>query len=155
MVEVSAARPEGSQAALGDTERPPSIAARLLADRKVVAAGSFLLILIVAALAAPLIAPRDPLDQNLMLATLPPAGFAGAEPGYVLGTDDLGRDVLSRLIFGTRVSLTVAFIAAGPSALLGSWLGLVPPCLGRATDSMTTGLVGVWTGFPPAVFSIL
>jgi len=157
MVEVSAARPQGSdmQATRPATHRPPSIAARLLADRKVVVAGSFLLLLIVAALAAPLIAPHDPLDQNLMLATLPPVGFADAEPGYLLGTDDLGRDVLSRLIFGTRVSLTVAFIAAGLAALLGSWLGLVAGFLGEGIDSLISRLVDVWMAFPPVLLSIL
>jgi dipeptide transport system permease protein len=155
MVEMSAARPEGSEATRPDSHRPPSIAARLLADRKVVVAGSFLLILIAAAIAAPLIAPRDPLDQNLMLATLPPAGFADAEPGYVLGTDDLGRDVLSRLIFGTRVSLTVAFIAAGLAALLGSWLGLVAGFLGEGIDTLISRLVDVWMAFPPVLLSIL
>ena len=155
MVEVSAARPEGSEATHPDSHRPPSIAARLLADRKVVVAGSFLLILIAAAIGAPLIAPRDPLDQNLMLATLPPAGFADAEPGYLLGTDDLGRDVLSRLIFGTRVSLTVAFIAAGLAALLGSWLGLVAGFLGEGVDTLISRLVDVWMAFPPVLLSIL
>jgi len=157
MVEVSAARPQGSdtQTTRPATHCPPSIAARLLADRKVVVAGSFLLLLIVAALAAPLIAPHDPLDQNLMLATLPPVGFADAEPGYLLGTDDLGRDVLSRLIFGTRVSLTVAFIAAGLAALLGSWLGLVAGFLGEGIDSLISRLVDVWMAFPPVLLSIL
>ena len=157
MVEVSAARPQGSdtQTTRPATHRPPSIAARLLADRKAVVAGSFLLLLIVAALAAPLIAPHDPLDQNLMLATLPPVGFADAEPGYLLGTDDLGRDVLSRLIFGTRVSLTVAFIAAGLAALLGSWLGLVAGFLGEGIDSLISRLVDVWMAFPPVLLSIL
>jgi dipeptide transport system permease protein len=157
MVEVSAARPQGSdtQTTRPATRRPPSIAARLLADRKVVVAGSFLLLLIVAALAAPLIAPHDPLDQNLMLATLPPVGFTDAEPGYLLGTDDLGRDVLSRLIFGTRVSLTVAFIAAGLAALLGSWLGLVAGFLGEGIDSLISRLVDVWMAFPPVLLSIL
>jgi dipeptide transport system permease protein len=155
MVEVSAARAARSEARRSAAYRPPSIAARLLADRKVVAAGSFLLILIIVALSAPLIAPRDPLDQNLMLATLPPAGFANAEPGYVLGTDDLGRDVLSRLIFGTRVSLTVAFIAAGLAALLGSWLGLIAGFLGEGIDSLISRLVDVWMAFPPVLLSIL
>jgi dipeptide transport system permease protein len=155
MVEVSAARPQDSDAQAAAAQRPPSIAARLLADRKVVGAGSFLLILVVAALGAPLIAPRDPLDQNLMLATLPPAGFADAEPGYLLGTDDLGRDVLSRLIFGTRVSLTVAFIAAGLAALLGSWLGLVAGFLGEGVDNLISRLVDVWMAFPPVLLSIL
>ena len=52
-----------------------------------------------------------------MLATVPPAGFAEREPGYLLGTDELGRDVLSRLIYGTRIALIVAFVAAGLACL--------------------------------------
>lgn len=82
MAEVSAVRVEDSEPRRAPfARRPPSTLARLLGDRKVVVAGGFLLILVVAALTAPLIAPRDPLDQNLMLATLPPVGFADAEPG--------------------------------------------------------------------------
>src|SRR5450631_1656593 len=90
----------------------PIALARLLSDRKVVWAGGFIGLLIGAALLASLISPHDPLAQDLMLATVPPAGFAEAESSYYLGTDGLGRDVLSRMIFGTRVSLTVAFVAA-------------------------------------------
>jgi dipeptide transport system permease protein len=156
MAEVSAVRVEDSEPRRAPfARRPPSTLARLLGDRKVVVAGGFLLILVVAALTAPLIAPRDPLDQNLMLATLPPVGFADAEPGYLLGTDDLGRDVLSRLIFGTRVSLTVAFIAAGLAALVGSLLGLVAGFLGQGFDTLISRLVDVWMAFPPVLLSIL
>ena len=84
-----------------------------LREPKVVVAGGFILLLILLAIFAPWIAPKDPLEQDLMLGTLPPASYDGAEPGYWFGTDDLGRDVLSRLIHGTRIALTVAFVAAG------------------------------------------
>ncbi len=58
------------------------------------------------------IAPHDPLAQDLLLQRLPPAWLNGSEPGYSLGTDGLGRDVLSRIIYGSRIALTVAFVAA-------------------------------------------
>ncbi|TIU59989.1 MAG: ABC transporter permease, partial [Mesorhizobium sp.] len=63
-------------------------------------AGGWLLLALLAAIFAPLIAPQDPLAQDLMLERLPPFWLDGAEPGYWLGTDSLGRDLLSRLIFG-------------------------------------------------------
>jgi dipeptide transport system permease protein len=105
--------------------RPPSIALRLARDPKVIVAGGFILLLIILAVFAPFIAPQDPLAQNLLAATLPPLGFPDAEPGFLLGTDGLGRDVLSRVIFGARISLTVAFVAAGLACLIGSLLGLL------------------------------
>ncbi len=139
-----------------DTElRPPSMASRLMRDRKVVCAGGFILLLIVLALGAPWIAPKDPLAQNLLLATVPPAGLPGSEPGYLLGTDGLGRDVLSRVIYGTRVSLTVAFVAAGLACLIGSLLGLAAGFLGSAIDALISRLVDVWMAFPPVLLSIL
>jgi len=136
-------------------QRPPSIAIRLARDPKVVCAGGFILLLIVLAVAAPLIAPKDPLEQNLLLATVPPAGFADAEPGYLLGTDGLGRDVLSRVIFGARVSLTVAFVAAGLACLIGSLLGLLAGFLGGLADDLISRLVDVWMAFPPVLLAIL
>ena len=69
--------------------RPPSTALRLARDPKVVVAGGFILLLIILAVFAPLIAPQDPLAQNLLAATLPPLGFPDAEPGFLLGTDGL------------------------------------------------------------------
>jgi peptide/nickel transport system permease protein len=124
-------------------------------DPKVVCAGGFILLLIVLAIGAPLIAPHDPLAQDLLFATVPPAGFSGAEPGYLLGTDGLGRDVLSRVIYGSRVSLTVAFVAAGLACVIGSLLGLLAGYFGAFVDAVISRLVDIWMAFPPVLLSIL
>jgi dipeptide transport system permease protein len=147
--------PTSAAAAADIGPRPPSVAARLARDPKVVCAGGFILFLIVLAVTAPLIAPKDPLQQDLLLATVPPAGFSGAEPGYLLGTDGLGRDVLSRVIFGTQVSLTVAFVAAGLACVIGSLLGLFAGFFGKFVDAVISWLVDVWMAFPPVLLSIL
>lgn len=127
----------------------------LLRQPKVVGGGGFILSLLLLALLAPSIAPHDPLEQDLMSGTLPPVGFAGAEPGYLCGTDDLGRDVLSRLIFGTRIALTVAFVAATLAALLGTMLGLLAGYFGKLTDMVVSRLIEIWMAFPPVLLSIL
>jgi dipeptide transport system permease protein len=127
----------------------------LAREPKVVFAGGFIAFLIVLALFAPLIAPHDPLEQDLLAGTLPPAGFTGAEPGFLLGTDDLGRDVLSRLIFGSRIALIVAFAAAALAALIGTLLGLFAGYLRGAADAVVSRLVEIWMAFPPVLLSIL
>jgi len=133
----------------------PTIAQRLLRDRKVVIAGGFIVLLAILAIFAPLVAPMDPLAQDLLNAELPPAGFADAAPGFWLGTDDLGRDVLSRLIFGARIALTVAFVAATLAAILGTGLGLFAGWYGRWIDAAISRLVDVWMAFPAVLLSIL
>ncbi len=129
--------------------------AALLAEPKVLVGGGFILLLVLVALFAPWIAPKDPLEQDLMLGTLPPVGFAGTEPGYLLGTDDLGRDVLSRIVFGARVALTVAFVAASLAALIGTVLGLAAGWFGGRVDAAISRLVEIWMAFPPVLLSIL
>ena len=81
-------------------------------------------VLVLAALLAPAIAPHDPLEQDLMSAQLPPAWMVGGDPAYLLGTDSLGRCVLSRLIYSARTAVAVALIAATLAALIGVALGL-------------------------------
>lgn len=139
----------------GAAGRRRALARALLAEPKVVVGGGFVLFLVAVALFAPWIAPHDPLEQDLMLATLPPMGFAGAEPGYPLGTDGLGRDVLSRLVYGTRIALTVAFVAATLAALFGTVLGLLAGYLGGKVDTVIGRLVDIWMAFPPVLLSIL
>ncbi len=126
-----------------------------LSEPKVILGGGFILCLILIAIFAPWLAPKDPLEQDLMLGTLPPVGHAGTEPGYWFGTDDLGRDVLSRLIHGTRIALLVAFVAAGLAALVGTTLGLLAGWYRGWVDIVISRLVDIWMAFPPVLLSIL
>ena len=126
-----------------------------LGDPKVVVGGGFILLLVVLALAAPWITPKDPLEQDLILGVTPPAGFINAEPGYWLGTDDLGRDVLSRMMYGSRVALMVAFVAASLAAVLGAALGLLAGWYRGWPDIVISRLVEIWMAFPPVLLSIL
>jgi len=77
------------------------------------------------ALFAPLLAPFDPLDQSLISRLRPPIGFERYKEGYYLGTDELGRDVLSRSLYGLRLTLSLALIGAMIGLLIGGTLGLV------------------------------
>ena len=122
---------------------------------RLILAGAWLTIVILAALFAPLIAPHDPLAQDLLLERLPPVWLPGAEPGYLLGTDGLGRDVLSRIIYGSRIALTVAFIAAPAACLIGSVLGLLAGYYRGWLDQVVSRIVDIWMAFPPVLFSIL
>ena len=132
-----------------------SLAAALLRDPKIVYGGGFILFLIILAIIAPFVAPQDPLAQDLLRSNAPPLGFVNAEPGFLLGTDGLGRDIFSRVIFGTRISLTVAFVAAGLACLIGSLLGLLAGFLGGFVDALISRLVDTWMAFPPVLLSIL
>lgn len=135
--------------------RPPSRIKTLLTEPKVLFGGGFILLLLVIAIFAPLIAPKDPLEQDLMLGSLPPAWIDGTEPGYYLGTDDLGRDVLSRLLYGSRIALFVAFVSASLAALIGTVLGLLAGWYGGWTDRIISRIVDIWMAFPPVLLSIL
>ena len=118
-------------------------------------AGAWLAIVVLAAITAPLIAPHDPLAQDLLLERLPPVWVAGSEPGYYLGTDSLGRDVLSRLIYGAQIALVVALLAGGAACLIGSALGLAAGFFGGWTDRVVGRVIDIWMSFPPVLFAIL
>ena len=112
-------------------------------------------LLVLVAVFAPLVAPQDPLMQDLMLGRLPPFWEAGAEPGFWLGTDSLGRDVLSRIIYGARIALMVALIAGTVTCLVGATLGLLAGFLRGWVDLVISRLIDIWMAFPPVLFSIL
>ena len=116
---------------------------------------AWLLLIVFAALCAPLIAPKDPLAQDLFLGRLPPFWMQGAEPGYYLGTDSLGRDVLSRILYGTRVALTVALVAGCITCVVGATLGLMAGYLRGWVDVVISRFIDIWMAFPPVLFSIL
>jgi peptide/nickel transport system permease protein len=115
----------------------------------------WLTLLLLAALLAPWISPKDPLAQDLFLGRLPPFWMAGTEPGYWLGTDSLGRDVLSRILHGARVAMTVALVAGTITCVIGAVLGLLAGFLRGWADIVISRLIDIWMAFPPVLFSIL
>ncbi len=131
-----------------------SLVRRRLRPRLYLSAG-WLVLLVLAALLAPWIAPKDPLAQDLFLGRMPPFWLKGAEPGYYLGTDSLGRDVLSRLLYGARLALTVAVIAGSLTCVVGAALGLMAGFLRGWVDLLISRLIDIWMAFPPVLFSIL
>ena len=122
---------------------------------KILLGGGYLAALVIAAVGARWLAPHDPLEQDLSAALLPPFGFADGVATHFLGTDDLGRDVLSRLIYGSGVALVVAFTAAVAAAAIGSLLGLLAGFFGGWTDVVISRLVEIWMAFPAVLLAIL
>ncbi|HXQ04989.1 MAG TPA: ABC transporter permease [Bradyrhizobium sp.] len=112
-------------------------------------------VLVLVALLAPLIAPHNPIEQDLMSAQLPPAWADGGEPAYLFGTDSLGRCVLSRLIYSARTAVAVALIAASLAAAIGIAFGLIAGSFGGWVDQLTSRLIDVWMAFPPVLLSIV
>jgi peptide/nickel transport system permease protein len=117
--------------------------------------GVLLLTAMLLAVFAPLIAPHDPLDQDLPHMLAPPMWSADGSSAFPLGTDGLGRCVLSRAIYGARVALTVAVAAACGSMLLGSTLALLGGYFGGAVDRLISYVVDLWMSFPPVVLSLI
>lgn len=111
--------------------------------------------LLLVALFAPLLAPHDPLEQDLLSAQLPPRWMHGGDPAFIFGTDSLGRCVLSRLIYSARIAVTVALIAATLAALIGVALGLLAGSFGGWVDQIISRLIDVWMAFPPVLLSIV
>jgi peptide/nickel transport system permease protein len=117
-----------------------------------------LAVCLAAALFAPWIAPHNPFDLatlNLSDALAPPHGMAGARPEYLLGTDDQGRDVLSAIMFGTRISLLVGVAAVALSVMLGVSLGLVSGYGGGRLDAFIMRAADVQLSFPAILIALL
>ncbi|HYS19252.1 MAG TPA: ABC transporter permease [Candidatus Binatia bacterium] len=106
------------------------------------------LLAVLVALAAPLLAPYDPLAQDL--------GDTLARPGrpHLLGTDNVGRDVLSRVIWGTRVSLVAGLVSVALAVLAGSLLGILAGYCGGRVDGLVMRLMDAVLSFPPLVLAL-
>ncbi|MGR3660150.1 MAG: ABC transporter permease [Paracoccaceae bacterium] len=109
---------------------------------------------ILMAIAAPLIAPYDPNEADLFLRLLPPAWMEGGDWSYVLGTDPLGRDVLSRIIYGSRVSIFIGACVILVATTVGVLAGLAAGYLGGWVDVVISRLVDILLGFPYLIFAI-
>src|SRR5438094_670539 len=107
------------------------------------------------AVLAPLIAPHSPTEQSLPDKLLPPAWEAGGSARHLLGTDVLGRDVLSRLIYGARVSLIVAAVALLAGGGIGLMVGIVSGYLSGRVDSVLMRVVDATLTFPTILIALL
>jgi peptide/nickel transport system permease protein len=120
----------------------------LLRNPLAVIGGAIILLLILTAAFAPLIAPESPLGQNLSNRLLPPS----AE--HWMGTDELGRDIFSRVVFGARVTLLIVVLVAVISAPLGMILGAVSGYFGGWTDRVLMGITDIFLSMPKLVLAL-
>lgn len=131
------------------------MARRLRGQAAGVIGASCIMALVLAALFAPKITPFNPVDANLEMRLRPPFWYPQAAPGHWLGTDQLGRDLLSRILFGARVSLLVAATAVTISGTLGVTLGLLAGFYGGIADQVIMRVVDVQLAFPFILLAIL
>lgn len=151
---VSAERRLGRLAAFLDHDLVYS----LLHSRVTLVAAAVTVTIVVAAAFAPWIAPHDPFDLrqlNLLDSHLPPAWAADGDRRFVLGTDDQGRDILSTILYGARISLSVGVLSVALAAVVGIALGLVAGYAGGALDSIIMRAADVQLTFPAILIALL
>jgi ABC-type dipeptide/oligopeptide/nickel transport system permease subunit len=113
-----------------------------------------ILVMILCALFPEWLAPHDPFQQSLRARLKPPSFVEGGVPGYFLGTDHLGRDTLSRIIYGARVTLLVSVFAVFVAGAVGIWLGLLAGFFGGLTDAIILRLIDTQLAFPVVLLVI-
>ena len=128
---------------------------RKLARNPAALAGAvILLVVICAAVFAPYVAPHDPTRQSLIRRFTPPVWVHGGNTSYPLGTDQVGRDILSRIIYGARVSLVVGISAVLVSLTVGVTLGLLSGFLRGRVDTVIMTVVDVTLSFPQLLLAL-
>ena len=128
---------------------------QLVRQPRVLIGGGILLVVALAAVLAPWVAPHDPLEQDLLHMLAPPMWASQGDASFPLGTDSLGRCVLSRVIYGSRVALLVAVVSALGAMLVGSTLALIGGYFGGWIDRSISYVVDLWMSFPPVVLSLI
>lgn len=124
-------------------------ARRILRQRNLMVGGGMVLIVILVGLLAPVIAPTSPYTQNLAIALQPPSG------AHLFGTDQYGRDVLSRIVFGARLSLIEILLGVGMAAVVGVPVGIVAGYYGGSIDQVITWFLDILFAFPGLVLALL
>jgi peptide/nickel transport system permease protein len=125
-----------------------SLARRILQTPAFAVGAGLLLLILLAALLAPWLAPHDPYTQDLLNRNLPPIWFEKGDWLHPLGTDPLGRDYLSRLLYGARISLLIGVSVALISGLIGTTMGMLAGYFGGKTDLLVTFLVTTRLALP-------
>jgi peptide/nickel transport system permease protein len=146
---------ERVEAVLRQRGRATRLVGELWRDRAGFVGAGFLLLLVLVAVFAPWIAPHDPAAQSLTDRLVPPAWSAGGSWDHPLGTDNLGRDVLSRLMIGARVSLVVGVVVVVVAGAVGTLLGVVAGYSGGRTNSVIMRVVDTTLAFPGLLLALI
>ncbi|MGD8353445.1 MAG: ABC transporter permease, partial [Pseudomonadota bacterium] len=128
---------------------------KLLKNRTGVAGLIIIAVFVILAFFAPLVSPHDPVENALYDQLKPPVWEEGGSLKNILGTDDLGRDMLSRLIYGARVSLMVGLVSVGIAVLLGTLLGAVAGYFGGWPDNIIMRIMDIILAFPGILLAIV
>jgi peptide/nickel transport system permease protein len=132
----------------------PTVVRAVLRSKLGVVALAVLTLMVLVALLAPLIAPYDPGAQDLLVRLHPPAWATGGDASHLLGTDQLGRDILSRLCYGARVSMLVGACAALLAGVVGAAIGLVAGFLGGWFDRILMRIADIQLAFPSILLAL-
>ena len=111
--------------------------------------------LVLSGVLAPLLAPHSPIEGSLGERLVPPLGLEGSKPSHPLGTDRLGRDTLSRLLYGARISLSVSVLGIALTGAVGSFVGLLAGFLGGWVDTLLMRLVDISLSLPGILIAVL
>jgi ABC-type dipeptide/oligopeptide/nickel transport system permease subunit len=158
---LASARP--AAAAVGATSdarvsRRPSVYLlawkRMLRDPFAVMALAVLAVVVVAALTGPLLAPHDPVDQTLSARLRPPVWQERGSVNYLFGTDQLGRDIVSRMIYGAQVSATVGVAVVLLGGLFGTAIGMAAGFFGGRFDTIVVAVIDVVLSFPSLLLAL-
>ncbi|HEX9871052.1 MAG TPA: ABC transporter permease [Candidatus Tectomicrobia bacterium] len=136
---------------------PPNIARAVFQAKRypVVPVAILVFFLVIPAIFAPLVAPHDPLKGALSKRLKPPVWAEGGSIEYPLGTDKMGRDLLSRMIYGARISLLVSFMAVGVGGSMGTTLGLISGYFGGKIDALIMRLVDITLSLPTILLALV
>ncbi|MCR3921423.1 MAG: ABC transporter permease [Firmicutes bacterium] len=116
---------------------------------------TILTVLFLTAIFAPQLAPHDPIQISMANRLKPPSFLAGGSPEYFLGTDHLGRDILSRIIYGARISLSISFLVIAITATIGTILGIFAGYRGGRFETIIMRVTDVSNSFPPLLLALL
>jgi peptide/nickel transport system permease protein len=127
---------------------------RVLSSRTGVAGAAVVILLLLAAALGPMLAPYNPIEVNLAARLTPPLAAHEGGPAHWLGTDQLGRDILSRILHASRVTVSVALTAVALTAAIGVGLGLISGYFGGLMDNVLMRVVDVQLAFPTILLAI-
>ena len=146
--------PITNEVKLGDESKLGSLTKKIRGHQGMIIGSVIVFAVIAIALLAPLLAPHDPYEQDLMKRLLPPFWDSRGSWEHIFGTDHLGRDYLSRLIYGARISLLIGIGAALISGLIGTIMGVMAGYFGGRVDMVVTFLITVRLSMPVVLVAL-